>query len=384
MSLEKLLSPYTVDEFMAECYEVDYLHIRRNDAGYFGDLLDDLALEQHIWMNSSRWGEVSLARANTLPSDNTYANGLPTIDNIAAAFADGYTIVVNDYQRKSRRVAAFCRDVEKYFMCRSNVNLYMTAAHCQGLDAHYDDQDVFVLQLDGEKTWRIFRGGPSLPLEEQPYHCRISDPPSFSEIVLRPGDVLYLPRGFIHAAHTNAEQSLHITLSISVVRTITFLRHLLSRVAEREHALRKSISHRSLRGLADETVISLPAITTLISSIAASDIQQAYSDFQDFFFSVTTRFPSGKLRNGTSARPISIESMASLPDDQICVVSSVAGNRTLKFIGGQVQLSEELFKTAQFIRDQRRFRVQDIAGDLSDEEKIAFVTFLVERGVLLV
>ena len=35
-----------------------------------------------------------------------------------------------------------------------------------------------------------------------------------SEIVLEPGDVLYLPRGFIHSAVTEGSQnSLHLTLS---------------------------------------------------------------------------------------------------------------------------------------------------------------------------
>ena len=33
----------------------------------------------------------------------------------------------------------------------------MTPPHSQGLPPHYDDVEVFVLQTEGTKTWRIWR-----------------------------------------------------------------------------------------------------------------------------------------------------------------------------------------------------------------------------------
>src|SRR3989338_2949832 len=85
---------------------------------------------------------------------------------------------------------------------------------------HYDDIEAFLIQLEGEKHWKIYR-----PLENKQYLDRFSSK-NFTqeevegfecfEILLKPGDMLYVPKGVIHQAVTsNDEHSLHITVSTS-------------------------------------------------------------------------------------------------------------------------------------------------------------------------
>jgi ribosomal protein L16 Arg81 hydroxylase len=69
-----------------------------------------------------------------------------------------------------------------------------------GAHLHYDRFDVFVLQIQGYKKWQV-----QLNRQRKPY----------LERVLRPGDLLYLPRGHWHKAVASKEQSLHLTLGIS-------------------------------------------------------------------------------------------------------------------------------------------------------------------------
>uniref|UniRef100_G7NZ70 Bifunctional lysine-specific demethylase and histidyl-hydroxylase n=1 Tax=Macaca fascicularis TaxID=9541 RepID=G7NZ70_MACFA len=73
---------------------------------------------------------------------------------------------------------------------------------------------VFILQLEGEKHWRLYH--PTVPLARE-YSVeaeeRIGRP--VHEFMLKPGDLLYFPRGTIHQADTPAglAHSTHVTIS---------------------------------------------------------------------------------------------------------------------------------------------------------------------------
>jgi len=93
-------------------------------------------------------------------------------------------------------------------------NVYITPAGSQGLPPHYDDVEVFILQLEGEKHWRLYH--PTVPLARE-YSVESEDRigrPAL-EFTLKPGDVLYFPRGTIHQADTppGLAHSTHVTIS---------------------------------------------------------------------------------------------------------------------------------------------------------------------------
>jgi ribosomal protein L16 Arg81 hydroxylase len=78
---------------------------------------------------------------------------------------------------------------------------------------HRDDADVLAVQLHGEKRWQVY-GGPAdgawQPEREE------GDPGARTlDAVLRPGEVLYVPRGFAHAATAVGEgPSVHLSLTV--------------------------------------------------------------------------------------------------------------------------------------------------------------------------
>lgn len=84
----------------------------------------------------------------------------------------------------------------------------------QGLPPHYNDVEVFVLQLEGKKRWRLY--SPTVPLARE-YSVepedRIGTPTH--DFLLKPGDLLYFPRGTIHQAETPSglAHSIHLTIS---------------------------------------------------------------------------------------------------------------------------------------------------------------------------
>ena len=80
-------------------------------------------------------------------------------ESAAAAYLDGSSLIVNHAERCSAGVYALCaalrRDVPHAF-----ANMYLTPPHARAVDAHADDRDVLVLQLEGSKRWRVWPDPP--------------------------------------------------------------------------------------------------------------------------------------------------------------------------------------------------------------------------------
>jgi len=97
-------------------------------------------------------------------------------------------------------------------------NLYATPAKQHGLACHYDDHDVFALQLAGTKQWRVHPDscGAHLPRLFAQRRAPELDAAHAATFTLTAGDVLYIPRGWPHSAAAQDGPSTHLTLAIEV------------------------------------------------------------------------------------------------------------------------------------------------------------------------
>ena len=153
---------------------------------------------------------------------------LPTSEypSAASAYLDGCSVIVNHVEKVCGPIAEMCAslrdDVPHAF-----ANLYLTPPLGQAVDAHADDRDVLVVQLAGSKQWRLLGAVPPAPpipfpmSHEQVGKAGRSVPESTRdrahahELELCVGDVLYIPRGWVHEAMTGTDApSLHVTLAL--------------------------------------------------------------------------------------------------------------------------------------------------------------------------
>ncbi len=135
-------------------------------------------------------------------------------------FADGVTAVLQGVHRTWSPVGDFVRALAGELGHSVQANAYVTPPANQGFAAHYDVHDVFVVQVHGEKEWRIHAPVHDHPLRDEPWGSRAADvreaaaQPADLTLTLRPGDVLYLPRGFIHSARALGGITVHLTLGV--------------------------------------------------------------------------------------------------------------------------------------------------------------------------
>lgn len=167
-------------------------------------------------------------------NDNTVSKltDVADIPMCKEAFQDGYTLAIRGMEFRFDKIAAVADGLAILFGQPSvGANIYLTPPGSQGLAQHYDDHCVFVWQLFGQKQWRISPfPATHLPRLYEPV-ATVSglknDESGDIQYILNSGDILYIPRGFVHEARTVSNEnesrhdtssgfSLHLTLGIEV------------------------------------------------------------------------------------------------------------------------------------------------------------------------
>lgn len=120
-----------------------------------------------------------------------------------------------------------------------NVHLYWSPPGGQGFGWHFDPEEVFIVQLEGEKEYRWRPERAELPTEEWMGSNRAPagvHPAERTEL-LAPGDCLYLPSGQWHAARALSQPSLSLSFGMMPATWIDGLeyvrKHLLANPALR-------------------------------------------------------------------------------------------------------------------------------------------------------
>jgi bifunctional lysine-specific demethylase and histidyl-hydroxylase MINA len=140
----------------------------------------------------------------------------PVPDKVTEFVRRGASILANDIDALDPALNAFAAAIEAELGARVQANLYCSRAERQGFDAHFDTHDVFAFHIAGEKTWNLYEGRADRPIAHpvfktlgQPHHDRAKGRVA-QEVTLRPGDLLYIPRGTYHDALARSDATIHI------------------------------------------------------------------------------------------------------------------------------------------------------------------------------
>jgi ribosomal protein L16 Arg81 hydroxylase len=140
---------------------------------------------------------------------------------VKALLGLGASLVANHVHRVCPEVASIAQMLEREFAARVAANVYCSFKGVQAFQTHFDLHDVFAVQMEGEKTWRVYESradAPVLPLppgEEIEKWLTASRGRLLFEAEMKPGDILYLPRGQYHDALTGAQASLHVSFGVT-------------------------------------------------------------------------------------------------------------------------------------------------------------------------
>ena len=164
---------------------------------------------------------------------------------------------------------------ETFFRGGTKINVYAGWRALHGLDLHRDNQEIFILQLDGPKRWLLY--GLSVDDVDRSELRSRSVPPSGALLdqILRPGDLLYIPKGCYHVAVPMNEPTLHLTLGVKIPHTMDLLRWMVERLRGSEVAGRDL---PCLAGAAERLRYSEALRHTLLEGLDSDLVEQYLSD----------------------------------------------------------------------------------------------------------
>ncbi|MFE9437028.1 cupin domain-containing protein [Streptomyces sp. NPDC006640] len=218
-------------DFLAQALHRDYRHVsgaltpRELGALCSFDVLNDLVARHRLEpprLRLAHDGEMlplhRYAAAVTTRRSTVWQRVHPA--ELHERLAEGASLVVDQVDHLHEPIGDLAAELEGWLRSSVQVNLYASWTAAEGFGTHWDDHDVVVVQIEGAKRWRLFG-----PTRRVPLHRDVADPEPppdvpVAELVMEPGDVLYLPRGWWHAVTADqGRPSLHLTCGVTPPHT---------------------------------------------------------------------------------------------------------------------------------------------------------------------
>ncbi|MEV6319423.1 cupin domain-containing protein [Streptomyces sp. NPDC051776] len=201
---------------------------------------------------------------------------IPTVNmrSLGLLLGEGATLILDQLNVFDPTMEVACRALQWWSHERVQVNAYLTTNDAAGFPLHWDDHDVVIVQLAGEKAWEVRGTSRTAPL------YRDADPnttPSEEILwsgVMRTGDIMHIPRGHWHQATRTgigSGKSLHVTFGITQRTGASWLAWLADWCRERE-----TFRHDLDRGPGADTAALTEAAAQLISERSPADFLAAY------------------------------------------------------------------------------------------------------------
>ncbi|MCA1749896.1 MAG: cupin domain-containing protein [Sphingomonadales bacterium] len=244
-ALDLVLGPLDPGVFFEDIFEERFHLITRGEPGRFSELVSVDVVDRFIADSELFSGMIDATRAEPRITRDAFTLDNDRIDRSALLrlYQDKATIIAPHLHGYHKPLGDFVRALEPVFSASLQTNIYLTPPGARGFRTHYDNHDVFVLQVSGAKSWRLYDEPVGRPFRGEgfvPDKHEIGEPEE--EFVLGAGDTVYIPRGMMHDAESHPEEaSLHITLGLVTKTWADVVLEAISKAALETDGLRRAL-----------------------------------------------------------------------------------------------------------------------------------------------
>jgi ribosomal protein L16 Arg81 hydroxylase len=404
LDLDALLAPVSSEKFFSDYWERAPLYVGRADETLYESLVAADDLERLV-------AAALCASADSVELLGDTAGGAVTAAAdaaaLGAAYGRGASFRVMGLERFWPQARDLTRRLEQRLGCPVAANLYATPAGAQGAPRHYDNHDVLVLQLRGRKRWRIHAPVVRLPLGYVPPlafegrdaelkyarggpkkgRAQVSDEEAGEpahEWTLAAGDLLYLPRGYVHEARTQGEASFHLTLGLHVVTWLDLLTVAAGQWAQRDVRLRRTLPV----GLLDDTHLADAAraeFDALASDFAReARLRDALTEVAEALVKSRRAAAGGAQDTDGASGDLCADTLLARRPGVLLRLAAEGDTVGLLSAEGALWMPKMFTAALRFVARSQEFRVGEIPGDLSERGRLALARWLVRDGFVRV
>ncbi|MCT7954437.1 JmjC domain-containing protein [Laspinema palackyanum] len=213
--LKALLDPYPLHQFFQENWTKQAVFIPGTESKKFSHLFGWPQFNYLLNYHRIKYPDLRFSRdGESLPATG--------VDQWLERVQEGATLIIDSVHERVPELKKLVANIRQELGYRSQINLYCSPWDEKGFNCHYDSHEVIILQIAGEKDWFIFPETIAFPLWKMRSSDQIPpDVPPYLQCTLKPGDLLYIPRGHWHYAIAcsnplldDYSPSLHLTLGI--------------------------------------------------------------------------------------------------------------------------------------------------------------------------
>lgn len=388
LSVERLLEPLSFSTFYDAWYEQKPLLIKRGAPAFYASLVTIDDVNEHLGRAHLSTPALRLARNGEEidPAEYTYPSSSPnshwsdaTVDKerLFAKFYDGHTIVFMEYEQHSAAMLRLRHEIERAFHSPVMTHVYLTPRNAQGFSPHWDSTNVFILQFTGTKDWMIYDSPVTLPTKQQVlYEGEWTRVEPTLAATLEPGDLLYIPRGFVHEGRSRNTVSGHLTLEL---RALTYA-DLLRQIADNANVdpwLRRPlpIDYRSV-GSNGEFLRHVHKFFD--NADLPAYVERTHEDFAD------DRLPDATSRLADYMQLPLMDATSRLRIRSVVCheLSRAGGKAVLKFDRKKLELPSSAARSIRYMMKAREFAVSALPG--GGKANLALCGMLVREGFLTI
>lgn len=391
-SLQWLLAPISVDSFRKEYWEKTPLLIERSQENYFYNILNYRKIDNILSQIRFDQGDIRLAYNEEIVFEYKYlrpnarGEAFVDIDKVYDFYNGGATIVLDNFEKYCYELAVLCSSFNQAGLGPFKevfTNIYITPKDSQAFDLHYDDQEVFILQLEGEKEWNVYNSLIPLPLEDQYEEIpKETDEAPVLSTTLRKGDLLYLPRGYMHEVRSTPDaNSIHATIAVYPFTWHDFLTKLIKNKGLSEVELRKSLPFELFQSFA-EGKTAIKEKLNLLTDIKDQEILQILSNISQSSISNVRPLLRNSFRLLNDEVTVTNESTLRIRSDANLEWSVTEDQLNIVINGKLVSVPSTLEVDLQFINEHKEFQISELPSKYDFDSKQFFTKKLIKEGYL--
>ncbi|MGZ3874479.1 MAG: JmjC domain-containing protein [Mucilaginibacter sp.] len=385
MDFARLIAPCTLEEFFSNHYEKAFLLNQRGEPGYYNEVLSEADLDLFFSQDLNPVG-IKLARDGELIPVEKWTRVIESsvgalitvasVEKIFRYYYEGTTIIINAAEKKIPRLGKACSAIEQETRLLFQANVYITPPGSRGFSMHYDDHDIFTLQVKGSKKWKFYDSGEELPATKRPFR---KTPEQILETELHSGDLLYMPRGLVHEAFATAVSTIHVNFSCKPVYGFHLVESL-AKLAEDEDVFFRKMIPNALATEDEVRNYKTLFAEKLAALIETHGVETLLKMQDDKFITQQGIDLNGRLKDALALEKLNTNSLVAKRKD-VAFGFAKSSEGTMISFGEQAITIPKIIDPVLFLED-RPFKVAGIRGLITDDGRLQLVRRLVEAGFL--
>lgn len=404
-TLDALFAPSGWQQFLQEAWQRRPWLVARDDRDFFSALASVEDVDFLIGANAGRddfalsvmGGRIGATVAEGLRAG---PQGRWTPARVYERLAMGATIRIGNAPRHLPAVARLATAFEAGLQTDIKINLYYTPRGSQAFAAHYDNHDVFIVQVSGAKRWRLYPEARRWPVEVV-HRGRLEwfdrnaaigyasvpqlDEDAAEDVVLHAGDLLYVPRGHVHRVCTlDDAPSLHLTVATPVVTWYEVCVHALLGAFRESEALREALPPDFATAPDNIPPDRFAAVAAALARhVDADALRRATTEMGQRFLHSRRDHWQGMAATLERCDTLSLDQPLRLRADLLWTLDRESTHLVVRYRGHQLPVPIRCESMLRHVLAGGVFRPATLPTHLDDDSRLVFCRMALQHGLIV-